>query len=74
MHKVGRFDCGRIHLVPRGSGESISIDVPPAFCFTFPTRSKRSGEVIVTMDVVMSGTDMAEDTDTYPKIVMKIRL
>jgi all-trans-8'-apo-beta-carotenal 15,15'-oxygenase len=61
---------GRIHLVPRGSGESISIDIPPAFCFHISNafeEKDENGQVIVTMDVVMSeGMTMTEDTDGYP--------
>jgi all-trans-8'-apo-beta-carotenal 15,15'-oxygenase len=62
---------GRIHLVPRGSGEAISIDIPPSFCFHISNafeETDETGQVIVTVDVVM-GDDffMAEDTDGYPE-------
>lgn len=62
---------GRIHLVPRGSGESISIDIPPAFCFHISNafeEKDENGEVIVTMDVVMAeNMVMTENTDEYPE-------
>jgi all-trans-8'-apo-beta-carotenal 15,15'-oxygenase len=62
---------GQIHLVPRGSGEAISIDIPPSFNFHISNafeETDENGHVIVTVDVVM-GDDyfMAEDTDKYPE-------
>jgi all-trans-8'-apo-beta-carotenal 15,15'-oxygenase len=61
---------GRIHLVPRGSGDAISIDIPPAFCFHISNafeEKDENGQVIVTIDVVMADSmKMTEDTDGYP--------
>jgi all-trans-8'-apo-beta-carotenal 15,15'-oxygenase len=62
----------QIHLVPRGSqsGNTISIDIPPSFCFhianAFEVKDENN-QMIVTVDVVMAETmKMTEDIDEYP--------
>jgi hypothetical protein len=56
MHKVGRFDCGRIHLVPRVASP-YRLMFHQRFVSHFNAFEEKDSEVIVTMDVVMSGTD-----------------
>ena len=62
---------GQFHLLPRGNGKPISIDIPPAFCFHIANayeETEENGDVVVNVDVVMADKiKMTEDLDRYPK-------